>query len=121
MGPREARNGRYDFRGYVFPVAVSCDGVSGADRTSLSKRVDGDLLCPESQFLAPVYLSGIHITGSASFDSARFSYQVELRKADLGGKLDFSGTRVAAAVHLGNASLHGGADFWAAELGGLLL
>ena len=70
-GPEEARNPRYDFRGYFFPTGIVASGGSReAGQLILSKEIAGDLIGSEATIKGGADFSRATIGGYANFRHA---------------------------------------------------
>jgi len=105
-GPEEARNPRYDFRGYFFPTGILASGGSReAGQLILPKEIAGDLIGSEATIKGNAHFSHATIEGGAHFWGATIE-----------GDASFSHATIEGNAHFGDAMIEGGADFWGATI-----
>ncbi len=107
-GPEEARNPRYDFRGYFFPTGIVASGGSReAGRLILPKEIAGDLIGSEAT-----------IKGDADFGDARIEGDADFWQATIEGNANFWDATIERHASFGNARIEGDAYFWQATIEG---
>jgi len=140
-GPEEARNPRYDFRGYFFPTGIVAGGGSReAGKLILPKEIAGDLISTEATIKGDANFRDAAITGDANFRNATIEGDANFGHATIEGNAyfrratiegnasfinatiegdaDFSGATIEGDAHFGHATIEGDADFRDATIKG---
>jgi len=107
-GPEEARNPRYDFRGYFFPTGIVASGGSReAGQLILPKEIAGDLIGGEAT-----------IKGDANFGGAMFKGSPSFKHAMIEGHASFFNARIGGHAYFEDVTINGDANFMGATIGG---
>jgi len=117
-GPEEARNPRYDFRGYFFPTGIVASGGSReAGQLILSKEIAGDLIGSEATIKGGADFSRATIGGYANFRHATVKGGANFWYAAIEGA-DFSYASIVGDAHFEGVTIKGFANFWYATIEG---
>jgi len=118
-GPEEARNPRYDFRGYFFPTGILASGGSReAGQLIVPKEIAGDLIGSEATIKGNAHFSHTTIEGGAHFWGATIKGYAVFNEAKIEGDANFLGTTIKGDVDFMNAMIEGDADFMNAMIEG---
>jgi len=117
-GPEEARNPRYDFRGYFFPTGIVASGGSReAGQLILPEEIPGDLIGSEATIKGGADFSRATIEGYANFRDATVKGGANFWYATIEGA-DFSYAAIVGDAHFEGVTIKGFANFWYATIEG---
>lgn len=104
-GPKDERNHRFDFRGYVFPVGIAATAEKRDEESDviLPCRLTGDLILAEAQ-----------ISGNAYFYAADFAQDVDFGDTRFNAKANFVAATFEEVADFSGATFQRDADFWGA-------
>ncbi|MCK4598361.1 potassium channel family protein [Candidatus Bipolaricaulota bacterium] len=118
-GPEEARNPRYDFRGYFFPTGIVASGGSReADQLILPKEIAGDFIGSEATIKGKASFRGAKIEGGASFRGAKIEGGASFWHATIEGDASFWHATIEEDANFRDAKIKGDADFGGATFKG---
>jgi len=107
-GLEEARNPRYDFRGYFFPTGILASGGSReAGQLIVPKEIAGDFIGSEAT-----------IKGRADFEDATIEGDADFGKATIEGDANFWGATIEGFANFWDATVKGDANFQDATIEG---
>ena len=111
-GLHGANNHQFDFRGYVFPVAVvACGGSRERQGLVLPKEIPERLNCQEVVARERMDFSFITTKGLISFRHAVFEDSVNFTSAEIGGRADFCHARFMGSAFFSYATFQGHISF----------
>lgn len=122
VGPESQRNGRFDFRGYIFPIGIRVSSIApdelGSSRVILPREIGLPLLCSESCINGDSSFDGAMINGDVRFDQAVINGRISFEEAAIEGDLSYVDARVKGAITYQSATINGTASFFGATIGG---
>jgi len=118
-GPEEARNPRYDFRGYFFPTGIVASGGSReAGKLILPKEIAGDLIGSEATIKGNANFMDATIEGDADFSHATIEGGAYFGDATIKGDADFSHATIEGNANFRDATIKGYTYFWETTIEG---
>ncbi len=118
-GPEEARNPRYDFRGYFFPTGIVASGGSReAGQLIVPKEIAGDLIGSEATIKGYACFWDATIKGDAHFRDATIKGYADFRDATIKGNAYFRDATIEGNAYFAGVTIEGYAYFWGARIEG---
>jgi len=116
-GPEGERNGRYSFRGYVFPLGIAID-PSRVELIRLPKTIEGDASFGGATIGGDAWFGGVTIEGDASFGGATIKGKASFGSATIEGNAWFGDVTIEGDASFGSATIEGDAWFGGATIEG---